>query len=316
MSADDISPRPRTWVVRSRQLDEPDADLASAVEEDPDSLLLSDYLCGALSPDESRFVERRLTTDSDFARFAAPLIEARDTIRSEAAREYSNPYDVEVAWQHARARAGLPPLVASDVRNFLSAKMGVAEIRSASARPIVGKPARLTNVRARRIVARMAFVAVEVAVVFAVIFATLPNVRDGYMWHVVAKVTADGERVDFDDSSYISLKTGARFALRREGLIFRIVEELGRRDAFLDGGATVHLRLPKGNLLMLRTPFANIDAREATYTVRPTSPCETVISAESGTIKVSSRYHLDDEYIAEQGSAVTIGCDGVARRGR
>lgn len=59
---------------------------------------------------------------------------------------------------------------------------GVAELRAASARPMVGNPSR---------------------VVAGVIFAMLPNVRDGYLWNVVAKVTADGERVDIADSSYV-----------------------------------------------------------------------------------------------------------------
>jgi ferric-dicitrate binding protein FerR (iron transport regulator) len=70
-----------------------------------DYMLITDYVAGALSPEDRVRLEERLRTDSKFHDLAAPLIRAWRFPRPRDRRE--DPLDAERAWQKLRARIEL-----------------------------------------------------------------------------------------------------------------------------------------------------------------------------------------------------------------
>ena len=291
-------------------------ELAHVRREDPDMLLIADYMSGALSDLEARRVDERLASDPAFYRLAEPLFRAREAMQAETTRAYSNPYDVEVAWQELRQRLGLAELGETVLHNMLSARMNTAAIRAESATPMGGNSHTFLNARAKRVAGRTLYVLVEIGVLFMVLAGLAPHEPWGPQWNLVTTTHAERRHVQIDDSTSFTLQPDARLTYRMKAMWLMPEEAIGRREMVLDGGASFDLRKPQYKVVRIRTPAATIEGESAAFDVRVSPPCETGVTVRRGAIDVAARQHPDDVVLAELGDKVTIGCDGIAKKGR
>ena len=291
-------------------------ELSRVRREDPDMLLISDYMSGVLGAHEARGVDARLADDPQFYRLAEPLFRAREAMQAETTRAYSNPYDVEVAWQELRHRLGLAELGETVVRNMLSARMNGVAICTASATPMGGNSHAFMNTRAKRIAGRALYVVVEFGLIFSFLTSLAPHEPWGPQWNLVTTTHAERRRVMIDDSTSFSLGPDSRISYKLRGWFMMTDDGVGRRDMVLDGEASFDIRKPQYKMVRIRTPAATIEGVSAAFDVRFARPCKTVVTVRRGEIDVASRLHPNDPLLAEVGDRVTIGCDGVAKKGQ
>lgn len=75
--------------------------------ENPDATLVTDWLAGGLSEEESKAVRMRLRTEQEFRDLAMPLIEAWESVPP--LRDTLTPSEHEASWRHFQAMAGILP---------------------------------------------------------------------------------------------------------------------------------------------------------------------------------------------------------------
>jgi len=256
-----------------------DGELARQDRDDPDGMLISDFLAGDLDDVRQRAVQRRLETDPDFARRAEPYYLMRALMRDGDGGDGPG----------ARAAmGGDAPAAREAPRRELHERFRIAAIVTFLVGGAMGG---------------------------WIGYRLVPAVTPGIAFGATGIEHTDGQalrrsRTVVDSVFSVELAPDSRLAYSDVGRRSTFPDPPGQHEIQLDGGGAFELMLPTARELSIRTPFITVRGQRARFRIQLHPPCTTTVSVSEGEIVLKRRFVADSgNPMVFAGKSVRVECD-------
>ncbi len=248
------------------------AEVEAALAEDPELVLISDYLARGLTAEQTAEVERRLEEDAAFRTRAEPIIAAWNAWPTVA--EVSIPKEeMAASWQRFLAKAAWRDSSSRDS----SSRSGAPATDGVHA----GDPAALRRLRRWQLAAGLLLlVGVPLSIGGSYWMATR---RAAPRVHLEEASAREMKMVRLEGAGWVTLDPGARLTWE-EG-----AGKDGTRTLYLDGSGRFRLEHVASGQYVVTTPSARIVVTGTEFDVSADDPSTTRVRVESGVVMLTSR---------------------------
>lgn len=292
---------------------EAERELAKVINDDPDLVMLSDYMAGALSPAQARLFERRLVSDAALASWAIPLLRARDLIVDERQRAMDESAGASArTWEQLQRRMLLdslePPRDAGPAPH--------AGNRAPAARP--GWVARFgARIVLWTLAGSAAITLIGFAMPYVFVYASGVASQVASGWDVTRTYASGGTQVRLPNGGVVAGLGPTFVAVRKQ----RWLDPKGWGDRRFDVYAHArHLTVGSMASLGVETrvdgPLAVVTSADARYHVdEEDEACAVRVSVQFGQVMVAPAANPSNTLPLGPGEMVRITCDGLMTRG-